>query len=201
MIPGEGTRPHMPQLKICMLQLKIPHAAMKTEDSTSLHYSRINQQQKPTIGFSSYLWVVDINYPSSINRFYLPPSAYYRSRKSTQKGPLHPFCFVIVGLGWTHDLIQVKGFPLDFSAEKTLSSLVESCMIDPHICRFVAPIMWRSLERDKQWRTLVTSSSWPPTLSFSGLPDSCSSESKPYIFFIKFPLLELAFCCLQLQKF
>ena len=145
LIPGEGTIPHMPQLKVCMLQLKIPHAAMEIEDSTSLHYSRINKQQKPTIGCSNYLWVVDINYPASINRFYFPPSAYYRSRKSTQKGPLHPFCFIIVGLGWTHDLIQVKGFPLDFSAEKTLSSLAESCMIDPHICRFVAPIIWRSL--------------------------------------------------------
>ena len=141
-IPGEGTRSHVLQLKVCMLQLKIPHAAMMIEDSTCLNPSRINKQQKPTTGCSNYLWVVDINYPSSNNTFYLPPSAHYRSRKSTQKGPLHPFCFIIVvGLGWTHDLIQVKGFPLDFSAEKTLSSLVESCMIDPHICRFVAPIL------------------------------------------------------------
>ena len=29
-IPGGGTRSHMPQLRVCMLQLKIPHAA--TED-------------------------------------------------------------------------------------------------------------------------------------------------------------------------
>ena len=70
LIPGEGTRSHMLQLKVCRLQLKIPHAAMKIEDSTCLNYSRINKQQKPTTGCSNYLWVVDINYPSSINRFY-----------------------------------------------------------------------------------------------------------------------------------
>ncbi|TEA33613.1 hypothetical protein DBR06_SOUSAS3910181, partial [Sousa chinensis] len=29
-IPGQGTRSHMPQLRVCMLQLKILHAA--TED-------------------------------------------------------------------------------------------------------------------------------------------------------------------------
>ena len=27
LIPGLGNRPHMPQLGVCMLQLKIPHAA------------------------------------------------------------------------------------------------------------------------------------------------------------------------------
>ncbi|TEA39003.1 hypothetical protein DBR06_SOUSAS1710095, partial [Sousa chinensis] len=26
-ISGQGTRSHMPQLRVCMLQLKIPHAA------------------------------------------------------------------------------------------------------------------------------------------------------------------------------
>ncbi|TEA31286.1 hypothetical protein DBR06_SOUSAS710034, partial [Sousa chinensis] len=29
LIPGQGTRSHMPQLRVCMPQLKIPHAAMK----------------------------------------------------------------------------------------------------------------------------------------------------------------------------
>ncbi|TEA37484.1 hypothetical protein DBR06_SOUSAS8810006, partial [Sousa chinensis] len=28
-IPGQGTRSHMPQLRVLMLQLKIPHAATK----------------------------------------------------------------------------------------------------------------------------------------------------------------------------
>ena len=28
-IPGQGTRSHMPQLRVCMLQLKIPHATTK----------------------------------------------------------------------------------------------------------------------------------------------------------------------------
>ena len=161
---------------------------MMIEDSTCLNHSRINKQQKPTTGCSNYLWVVDINYPSSNNTFYLPPSAHYRSRKSTQKGPLHPFCFIIVvGLGWTHDLIQVKGFPLDFSAEKTLSSLVESCMIDPHICRFVAPILWRSLERDKQWRTLVTSSSWPQHSASQGCLILAVQKASPVFFSLNFP--------------
>ena len=31
-IPGQGARPHMPQLRVCLLQLKIPHATVKTED-------------------------------------------------------------------------------------------------------------------------------------------------------------------------
>ncbi|TEA40711.1 hypothetical protein DBR06_SOUSAS1310003, partial [Sousa chinensis] len=29
-IPGQGTRSHMPQLRVCMSQLKIPNAATKT---------------------------------------------------------------------------------------------------------------------------------------------------------------------------
>ena len=29
LIPGQGTRPHIPQLRACMPQLKIPHAATK----------------------------------------------------------------------------------------------------------------------------------------------------------------------------
>ena len=29
-IPGQGTRPHMPKLRVCMLQLKISHAAIET---------------------------------------------------------------------------------------------------------------------------------------------------------------------------
>ena len=31
-IPGQGTRFHMPQLRVCLLQLKIPHATATTED-------------------------------------------------------------------------------------------------------------------------------------------------------------------------
>ena len=31
-IPGQGTRPHMPQLRVCLWQLKIPRATAKTED-------------------------------------------------------------------------------------------------------------------------------------------------------------------------
>ena len=33
-IPGQGTRSHMLQLRVYMLQLKIPHATKKTEDHT-----------------------------------------------------------------------------------------------------------------------------------------------------------------------
>ncbi|TEA23632.1 hypothetical protein DBR06_SOUSAS910357, partial [Sousa chinensis] len=29
LILGQGTRSHMPQLRVCMLQLKFPHAATK----------------------------------------------------------------------------------------------------------------------------------------------------------------------------
>ena len=29
-IPGQGTRSHIPQLRVCMLQLKIPHVATKS---------------------------------------------------------------------------------------------------------------------------------------------------------------------------
>ncbi|TEA34510.1 hypothetical protein DBR06_SOUSAS10710064, partial [Sousa chinensis] len=32
-IPGQGTGSHMPQLRVHMLQLKIPHAATKTQCS------------------------------------------------------------------------------------------------------------------------------------------------------------------------
>ena len=32
-IPGQGTRPHMLQPRVCMPQLKIPHAPAMTEDS------------------------------------------------------------------------------------------------------------------------------------------------------------------------
>ena len=31
-IPGQGTRSHMLQPRVCMLQLKIPQTAMKIED-------------------------------------------------------------------------------------------------------------------------------------------------------------------------
>ena len=31
-IPGLGTRSHMPQLRVCMLQLKILHAAPKIKE-------------------------------------------------------------------------------------------------------------------------------------------------------------------------
>ena len=30
--PGQGTRSHMPQLRVCMAQLKIPHATRETQD-------------------------------------------------------------------------------------------------------------------------------------------------------------------------
>ena len=30
-IPGWGTRSHMPQLRVCIAQLKIPHAATKAQ--------------------------------------------------------------------------------------------------------------------------------------------------------------------------
>ena len=33
MIPGQETRSHMPQLRVRMLQLKIPHATMKIQCS------------------------------------------------------------------------------------------------------------------------------------------------------------------------
>ena len=33
LIPGRGTRSHMPQLRVCMLKLKIPHAAMKIQNN------------------------------------------------------------------------------------------------------------------------------------------------------------------------
>ncbi|TEA28876.1 hypothetical protein DBR06_SOUSAS4010093, partial [Sousa chinensis] len=33
-IPGQGTRSHMPQLRVCMLQLKILHAATKIPSAT-----------------------------------------------------------------------------------------------------------------------------------------------------------------------
>ena len=32
-IPGQGTRPHMPQLRVCMPQLKIPSVTTKTQHS------------------------------------------------------------------------------------------------------------------------------------------------------------------------
>ena len=31
-VPGQGTRSHMLQLRVCMLRLRILHAAMKIED-------------------------------------------------------------------------------------------------------------------------------------------------------------------------
>ncbi|TEA28872.1 hypothetical protein DBR06_SOUSAS4010089, partial [Sousa chinensis] len=33
-IPGQGTRSHMPQLRVRVPQLKIPHATTKIEDPT-----------------------------------------------------------------------------------------------------------------------------------------------------------------------
>ena len=33
LIPGEGIRPHMPQLRVHKVQLKIPHAETKTQSS------------------------------------------------------------------------------------------------------------------------------------------------------------------------
>ena len=30
-IPGQGTRSHVPQVRVCMQQLKIPHATSKTQ--------------------------------------------------------------------------------------------------------------------------------------------------------------------------
>ena len=38
-IPGEGTRPHMPELRVCMLQLKILHAKIERKKKT-LHASK-----------------------------------------------------------------------------------------------------------------------------------------------------------------
>ena len=35
-IPGQGTRSQMPQLRVPMLQLEIPHAAIKTQPGTYL---------------------------------------------------------------------------------------------------------------------------------------------------------------------
>ena len=32
LFPNQGTRSHMPQLGVCTLQLKIPHAAVKMKD-------------------------------------------------------------------------------------------------------------------------------------------------------------------------
>ena len=35
-IPGQGTRSRMPPLRVCMLQLKIPHATIRMEDPAAL---------------------------------------------------------------------------------------------------------------------------------------------------------------------
>ena len=37
-IPGQGTRSHMPQLRVCMLQLKTPHAASKRSHVPQLRH-------------------------------------------------------------------------------------------------------------------------------------------------------------------
>ena len=44
-IPGQRTRSHMPQLRVCMLQLKIPHAAKKIEAPTR-HNKDLTQPTK-----------------------------------------------------------------------------------------------------------------------------------------------------------
>ena len=44
LIPGQGTRSHMLQLRVCMPPLKIPHAAMKMEDpGTKTRHSQIDK--------------------------------------------------------------------------------------------------------------------------------------------------------------
>lgn len=108
----------------------------------------------------------------------------------TQKGPLCPFFFItVVGPRCTHDLIQVKGFPWDFSVEKTLSSLSGGELYDwvPHLQVAWPPSCGELWKEKEQRRTLVTSSPWPLTLKSSGLPGSCSSVSNPNIFSLNFP--------------
>ena len=41
LIPGQGARSHMPQLGVCMLQVKMPQAATKTWNS-SINNIKIN---------------------------------------------------------------------------------------------------------------------------------------------------------------
>ena len=47
-IPGQGTRLHRPQLRVHMLQLKILHIAMETEDSSMATKTRHKQTNKKT---------------------------------------------------------------------------------------------------------------------------------------------------------
>ena len=44
-IPGQGTKSHMPQLRMFMPQLNIPHVARKTED-TKCHNEELAQPNK-----------------------------------------------------------------------------------------------------------------------------------------------------------
>ena len=46
-IPGQGTRSHMPQLRVCMLQQRILHAAMKTQHSQKNKLIFKTKQNKP----------------------------------------------------------------------------------------------------------------------------------------------------------
>ena len=45
LIPGQGTRSHMPQLRVRMPQLKVPHATDKTQRS-QIKYKHINKYFK-----------------------------------------------------------------------------------------------------------------------------------------------------------
>ena len=46
-IPGQGTRSHMPQLRVHMLQLKVSYAFTKTQCSQTKHKSAPDRSQGP----------------------------------------------------------------------------------------------------------------------------------------------------------
>ena len=50
-IPGQGARSHMPQLRVCILQLKVPYAATKAQRSQINKYFL-----KRISGFIIKLW-------------------------------------------------------------------------------------------------------------------------------------------------
>ena len=45
-IPGQGTRSHMPELRVCMLQLKILHAKMKNKAKQNKKNAGIKEDQR-----------------------------------------------------------------------------------------------------------------------------------------------------------
>ena len=70
LIPGQGTRSYMPQLRVCMLQLKILHAAAKIPcAATKTRCRQINIKKTSVLLSSSCrssLYILDINPLSDI---------------------------------------------------------------------------------------------------------------------------------------